>query len=308
MISFRYREKRTVIHKLNPFCKLAWVASVFVLALVLNNPIFLLLLFLSTLLLVITAKVWREWTSFMKYAIYISLTIVVVNTLVSYQGTHVLAEAPFTIPVMGTPTITLEAIIYGMAMSIRLLAIISAFAILTLTVNPDDLMLAMIKMRLPYKSVLVTALSTRFVPTLISDVERIADVQRSRGLELDKCSLPKRIKRSASVIIPLLSNSLDRTVQIAEAMESRAFGSGAKRTFYKDIKMSRMDIVTVIAGFAPSVLGIVMLILGFGDYQYYPTLGRMDLSGPEWTMLPILALVVSSVVFLAFLKRGVDLD
>jgi len=308
VISFRYREKRTVIHKLNPFCKLAWVASVFVLALVLNNPIFLLLLFLSTLLLVITAKVWREWTSFMKYAIYISLTIVVVNTLVSYQGTHVLAEAPFTIPVMGTPTITLEAIIYGMAMSIRLLAIISAFAILTLTVNPDDLMLAMIKMRLPYKSVLVTALSTRFVPTLISDVERIADVQRSRGLELDKCSLPKRIKRSASVIIPLLSNSLDRTVQIAEAMESRAFGSGAKRTFYKDIKMSRMDIVTVIAGFAPSVLGIVMLILGFGDYQYYPTLGRMDLSGPEWTMLPILALVVSSVVFLAFLKRGVDLD
>lgn len=308
MISFRYREKRTVIHKLNPFCKLAWVASVFVLALVLDNPIFLLLLFLSTLLLVITAKVWREWTSFMKYAVYISLTIVVVNTLVSYQGTHVLAEAPFTIPVMGTPTITLEAIIYGMAMSIRLLAIISAFAILTLTVNPDDLMLAMIKMRLPYKSVLVTALSTRFVPTLISDVERIADVQRSRGLELDKCSLPKRIKRSASVIIPLLSNSLDRTVQIAEAMESRAFGSGTKRTFYKDIKMSRMDIVTLIAGFAPSVLGIVMLILGFGDYQYYPTLGRMDLSGPEWTMLPVLALVVSSVVFLAFLKRGVDLD
>lgn len=308
MTSFRYKEKGTVIHKLNPFCKLAWVASVFVLALVLDNPLFLLLLFLSTLPLVITAQVWKEWTSFMKFAIYICLAIIVINALVSYQGTHVLAEAPFRIPVMGTPIITLEAIFYGIAMSIRLLAIISAFAILTLTINPDDMMLSMIRMKLPYKSVLVTALSTRFVPTLIDDVERITDVQRSRGLELDKGRLPRRIKGRMSIIIPLLSNSLDRTVQIAEAMESRAFGSGTKRTFYKDIKTSRIDIVTLIFGFAPCALGILMLILGYGGYQYYPTLGGMNLSGPEWSMLPILALTVSSVVFLAFLKRRIDLD
>jgi len=308
VISLRYREKGTVIHRLNPFCKLAWVVSVFVVALVLDNPLFLFLLFLSTLPLVITAKVWREWISFMKFAIYLCLAIIVINALVSYQGEHVLFEAPFSIPVMGTPIITLEAIFYGIGVSIRLLAIISAFAILTLTINPDDMMLSMIRMKLPYKSVLVTALATRFVPTLIDDVERIADVQRSRGLELDKGRLLRRIKGRMSVIIPLLSNSLDRTVQIAEAMESRAFGSGTKRTLYKDITTSRIDIMILIFGFAPCALGILMLILGYGDYQYYPTLGGMNFSGWEWSMLPILALLVSSVVLLAFLKRRVDLD
>ena len=308
MISLRYREKGTVIHRLNPFCKLAWVVSVFVVALVLDNPLFLFLLFLSTLPLVITAKLWREWTSFMKFAIYLCLAIIVINALVSYQGEHVLFEAPFDIPVMGAPIITLEAIFYGIGVSIRLLAIISAFAILTLTINPDDMMLSMIRMKLPYKSVLVTALATRFVPTLIDDVERIADVQRSRGLELDKGRLLRRIKGRMSVIIPLLSNSLDRTVQIAEAMESRAFGSGTKRTLYKDITTSRIDIMILIFGFAPCALGILMLILGYGDYQYYPTLGGMNFSGWEWSMLPILALLVSSVVLLAFLKRRVDLD
>jgi energy-coupling factor transport system permease protein len=170
------------------------------------------------------------------------------------------------------------------------------------------MMLSMIRMKLPYKSVLVTSLSTRFFPTLIDDVERISDVQRTRCLELDKGRLPQRIKRSMSVIIPLLSNSLDRTVQVAEAMESRAFGSGTKRTFYRDIRTSRIDIVTLILALSPCALGILMLISGYGDYQYYPTLGGMNLSGLEWAMLPILALLVSSVVPLAFLKRRVDLD
>jgi len=308
VISFRYRDKGTVIHRLNPFSKLAWVVSVFVAALLLSNPLFLLVLFLSTLPLVVAARVWREWTSFMKLALYLCVAIIVINTLVSYSGTHVLAEAPFRLPVMGTPTITLEAILYGVGMSIRLLAIISAFAVLTLTVNPDDMMLSMIKMKLPYKSVLVTALSTRFVPTLIGDAERISDVQRSRGLELDKGRLPQRIKRSMSVIIPLLSNSLDRTVQISEAMESRGFGSGTQRTFYKDVKVSRIDAVTLLFGLAPCALVIAMEVLGYGDYQFYPTLEGMRVGGAEWSTLPVLALLVSSLVPLAFIKGRIDLD
>ncbi len=308
MISFAYREKRTVVHRLNPFCKLAWVGSVFALALMLDNPVYLFLLFLSSLPLVTAAKVWREWSSFMKFTLFLCLAIIAVNALVNYNGTHVLAEAPFRIPVMGTPIITLEAIIYGAAMAIRLLAIVSAFAILTLTTHPDDLMLSMIKLKLPYKSVLVTSLSTRFVPTLVRDVERIADVQRSRGLELDKGSLPRRIKARTSVLLPLLSNSLDRTVQVAEAMESRAFGSGSRRTFYKDLKMSGIDVATVILGLSPCAFGIFMLVRGYGDYEYYPTLGEMSLGGPEWATLFVLALLLSSVVPLAFLKKKVDLD
>ena len=308
MISFRYREKGTVIHRLNPFCKLAWVGSVSVLALILDNPVFLLLLFLSTLPVVITAKVWREWASFVKLALYLCLAIIVINALVSYHGTHVLAQAPFRIPIMGTPTITLEAIFYGVAMCLRLLAIISAFAILTFTIHPDDLMLSMIKMKLPYKSVLVTSLSTRFVPTLIDDVERITDVQRSRGLELDKGSLPQKIRDRMSIIIPLLSNSLDRTVQVAEAMESRAFGSGTKRTFYREIRMSHIDVITLISGFLPCAFGIFMRLSGYGDYQYYPTLEGMNLSGLEWSMLMLMMLLLSTVVLLAFVKRRFDLD
>ncbi|GAG17053.1 unnamed protein product, partial [marine sediment metagenome] len=156
-------------------------------------------------------------------------------------------------------------------MSLRLLTIISAFTILTFTVHPDDIMLAMIKLKLPYKSVMVTSLSTRFIPTLIDDVERISDVQRSRGLELDRGNLVQKIRSRTALIIPLLSNSLDRTVQIAEAMESRAFGSGDKRSFYKEIKLGRLDVPVLILVFLILTQGILMWWWGHGDYQYYPT-------------------------------------
>ncbi len=308
MIRFRYKDKGTAIHKLNPFGKLGWVTSVFVIALILNNPIYLLLLFLATLPLVIAAKVWREWVSIIKFAFFLCLAIIIINALVSSHGAHLLWQAPFKIPVIGTPAISLEAILFGAGMSLRLLAIISAFALLTFTVHPDDLMLAMIKLKLPYKSVLVTSLTTRFIPTLIDDVERISDVQRSRGLELDRGKLLQRIRSRMAIIISLLSNSLYRTVQVAEAMESRAFGSGQKRTFYNQIKFSKLDVQILIISLLPLALGIFMWFSGQGDYQYYPTLDKISLGGFEYFMLAALVLSLSMMVPLAFIKKRLELD
>ncbi len=308
MRSFRYRNKGTPIHRLNPFAKLAWVGSILVLALVLNNPLFLLLLFLATLPVVRVAGVWREWLASMKFTVYLCAAIILINALVNSHGTTVLFSFPFRLPVVGTPVITLEALFFGGAMCLRMLAIISALAILTFTVHPDDMMLAMIKIRLPYKSVLLTSLSTRFIPTLIDDAQRITDVQRSRGLELDKGRLTRRIRGRASIVTALLSNSLDRAVQVAEAMESRAFGTGSKRTFYKDIRLTLTDTVTLVFALLPAALGIFISVSGYGQYQYYPTVQRVSLSGPEWFLLGLMAVLLLAILLLAYIKRRVDLD
>jgi len=308
MISFRYRDRGTAIHKLNPIIKLVWVATIFILSLIFNHPLYLLLLFLSTLSLVMAAKIWKEWAAIMKFAVCLCLAIVIINALVSYHGSHVLWQAPFRIPPMGAPVVTLEALFFGLGMSLRLLAVISAFTALTFTVHPDDIMLVMIKLKLPYKSVLVTSLSTRFVPTLINDVERIGDVQRSRGLELEKGSILNRIRSRLAIVIPLLSNSLDRTVQVAEAMESRAFSSGNKRSFYKEIKLGQLDVAALILGFLPLVQGILIRCWGQGDYQYYPVLSKLSLHSFESSMLALLVLLLCTIVPFALLKERIELD
>ncbi len=308
MTGFRYKDSDTAIHRLNPFCKLLWMANILIFALVFNNPVYLLALFLATLPLVAAARLGKEWLSVMKFTLYLGIAIVLINMLVSYHGAHILLEAPFRLPGVGVPTLTLEAAFFGVAMSLRLALIISAFAVLTFTVHPDDLLLAMIKMKLPYKSVLVTSLSTRFIPTLVEDAQCLSDVQRSRGLELDRGSLGQKIRSRMAIVIPLLSNSLDRTVQLSEAMESRAFGSGGKRTFYKPIRFAARDALALTVGFLAAALGIFMRLRGYGDYQYYPTLGGIGAGALEWSMLGLLVLFLLSGVFLAVGRRGVGLD
>lgn len=307
-MSLRYRDRGTAIHKLNPFVKLVWVATVFILSLLFNHPLYFVLLFASTLPLVIAARVWREWASIMRFALYLCLAIVIINALVSSHGSHILWQAPFRIPPLGAPVITLEAIFFGLGMSLRLLAIISASAILTFTIHPDDIMLAMIKLKIPYKSVLVTSLSTRFIPTLIDDVERISDVQRSRGLELERGNLLQKIRGRMTIVIPLLSNSLDRTVQVAEAMESRAFSSGDKRSFYKEIRLGQVDVAALVLGFFPLAQGILMRWWRLGDYQYYPALEKVSLSGFESSLLVLLVFWLCLIVPLALLKKRLELD
>lgn len=308
MISFRYKDKGTPVHRLNPLYKLLWVAGIFVLALIFDHPVYVLLLFLSTLPAIIAARVWREWISVIKYALYLCLLVILINALVSYHGSTALWQAGFTLPVIGAPRITLEAVVFGAGMALRLLAIISVFTVLTFTVHPDDIMLAMIKLRLPYKSVLVTSLSTRFMPALVDDVQRISDVQMSRGLELERGGPLRRIRNRTTILIPLLSNSLDRAVQVAEAMESRGFGSGRKRSFLREIKLANLDVPALVLGFIPIILGIFMRIRLDGIYRYYPTLGEIGLDAFQITMLALLLLMVNTLVPLALLKKRIEID
>lgn len=308
MVHFRYKNKGTVIHHLNPFCKLAWIVSILIFALIFDNPLYVLLVLLSTLPPIIMGKLVREWLSLMKFTLYLCIAIIVINAVVSNEGSHVLLEASFDIPVIGTPVITLEAIFFGLIMCFRLLAIISAFAILTFTIHPDDLLLSMIKLRLPYKSVLVTSLSTRFIPTLIDDLERITAVQKSRGIELDKGNLLQRMRNHRSFVIPLLSNSLDRAIQVAEAMEAKGFGSGENRTFYKDIAIHRIDVFALVLVLITTTFGIYLHTCGHGDFQYYPTISGLESNPIEWLALATLWLLLLTLVPVAFLKRKVELD
>jgi len=307
MPELSYRDRGTVIHRLSPLVKLAWGGGLVVLGLLFNHPVYILFLFVSVIPLVWLAGVGREWASTLKLSLWLGLSVIIINALLSYHGDHVLLAAPFRLPVLGNPVITLEAIIFGAVMALKLVVIISVFALINLTVHPDDIMAVLLKMRLPYKSVLVTSLSTRFVPCLVEDIGRISDGYRTRGVQLDTGGWFKKMKNRARITFALLANSLDRAVQVAEAMEARAFGSGQKRVFYREIGISRLDAVTLGVGLLPLAAGIAVRILGYGDYQYYPSLSPIGF-GREWALAAAILLLLAAVVPLAFIKRGAELD
>ncbi|MCD6230443.1 MAG: energy-coupling factor transporter transmembrane protein EcfT [Dehalococcoidia bacterium] len=308
MVSYKYRDRGTSIYRLNSWCKLTWMGSIVILALVFDNPFYLLLLFLATLPMVLSAKVMREWASLMKFSLFLGLMIIVMNALLSNRGMDVLWQSPVSLPLMGTIRITLQAIVYGIGQSLRLMTILSAFTLLIFTIEPDDLLLSMRKLKLPYKAVLVFSLATRFVPVLMNDAQTIIDVQRCRGVEFDRGKWFSRVKKYVMVMVPLLSNSLDRGVQVAEAMESRAFGSGQDRSFYREVQITSSDKMILAAAALPCFTGIYMCYLGQGEYDYYPILGSLSLSSFEVVMVLVLMLLLNLGFFLMYLRRKVLID
>ena len=309
MIEFTYRDKGSALHKLSPYCKAVWFAGLVLLALLFDHPLHLSLLLVSAVSVIVAARVWREWGRLVGMMMLFFLpALVFINAVVANDGSHVLWNSSLHLPTLGVMVVTLEGIVYSLLMSLRLLVIVSAFTVVTYALHPDDLMLLLLKLKLPYKSVLVTSVSTRFVPTLLADARTIAEVQRSRGLELDKGNLIVRVRRYVSIFLPLLANSLDRTVQVAEAMEARAFGSGTGRTFYRQIKLSRIDLLALLVILLSFALGISMRFLGQGTYNPYTDLGNLGLPYAEAGLLALLGLLLLLLVPIAHLKARRDLD
>ena len=307
-INYQYTPKDTAIHGLNPLSKLVWTIVIVILTLTYNNPVYILLLFCSMLPLIFIAKITAEWKTTMKFSILLGLLIILINTLFSQHGTHILYQVPSQIPLIGSHRITLEAILYGLGNTLRLITIMSAFIILTLTTHPDDMMLIMQNMKLPCKTVLVTSISTRFIPTLTKDVQEIRETQQSRGLELHRTKLLHKIKSSGMIIIPLLSNSLDRTVQIAEAMDARGFNTSKNRTSYKQIKYTRFDFLIFTLIIISLILGLWGYGQGWGNYQYYPTLDILLSGKSDYIALGCLSSLLFAFPLFACIKRRIDFD
>jgi energy-coupling factor transport system permease protein len=83
----------------------------------------------------------------------------------------------------------------------------------------------------------------RFVPVLAEEAQTIMDAQKARGLELERGNFLKRIRNYIPILIPLIVSAIRRSLELAEAMESRAWGATKKRTNLYMLKMHRGDLV-----------------------------------------------------------------
>ena len=148
------------------------------------------------------------------------LAVFVVTPFVSQIGYHVLWSGP-TIPVFGTLDVTREELRIGLFQGLRLTAVALAFAAYALLLDHDRLVQAAGFAR---RSVLAVALATRLVPTLERDASGLSEALRGRGVEVTG------VRGRATLLAPLLAGSLERALNLAEAMEPRGYGRpGATR-------------------------------------------------------------------------------
>lgn len=111
----------------------------------------------------------------------------------------------------------------GLYMTLRLFLIVSTSLLFVSTVFPRDVIVSLRYLKLPYKMVFTLGLTLRHISTFSEEYVVIKEAQTSRGLELDKGLLIKRVKNYVHLLVPLLIRSIENAEKLSLAMDLKLF-------------------------------------------------------------------------------------
>ena len=125
------------------------------------------------------------------------------------------------VPVLGELDVNWEELEIAALQGLRLAAVGLAFAAYAVLLDHDRLVQ---QARWARRFVLAVSLATRLVPTLERDARGYVEALRGRGV------LVEGARGHARLLSPLVAGSLERSLDLAEAMEARGYGRpGATR-------------------------------------------------------------------------------
>ena len=171
----------------------------------------------------------------------------------------------------GTPVrpgwiITWEGIARAVQMVLRIVLLISGTFLLTYTTSPialtdglELLMNPLKKIKVPvHEMTIMMSMALRFIPTLISETDKIMSAQKARGADFETGSLVQRAKALLPILVPLFVSAFKRADELAVAMESRCYHGGEGRTRMKQLRMQTRDYIALALG---AVFLAVMFVL-----------------------------------------------
>ena len=143
----------------------------------------------------------------------------------------------------------------------RLIIMLGLTLVLTATTKPLELTNALEWFMKPLKVIkfpvheiaMTISLALRFIPTLLEETDRIMKAQASRGVDFQNGKFSEKIRAIISLIVPLFISALQRSEELANAMEARGYDPSAERTKFRVSKWKLGDTISSV---------IVLLIMG----------------------------------------------
>ena len=261
-ISFgRYINRNTPVHKVDPRTKFILLilcfVTIFLQFKIWSTSILIsLLLFILLIGLMLVSKVrFRDLFKSLAGMWFLILFLLIIYILVPNTS---YVNPAFKI---GTLQIYWDAFYQCAYILIRIIMMICITMILTSTTKPMDLtqgmewyMSPLTVIHFPSHEIAMTiSIALRFIPTILDETSRIMKAQESRGVDYSHGNLFKRIGGVISLIIPLFVSAIERSEELANAMEARGYNPRSKRTSYHQLKFSYRDIIATL---------IVLLVFG----------------------------------------------
>jgi energy-coupling factor transport system permease protein len=292
-MSFFYRRLPSPLHAARAGVGALWAAALSLATLVLYNPLVLLALLAAVLCAGVGAGVGRALARSMRTGAIVWLPIVVVNVLVYHEGVTVFARLGDLGP-FGQGNLTLEALVYGSVIALKVMLLILITTLASLTVDPDQVLRLL--RRLSFRSALTASLAMRLIPVLAADAQRLAEAQRTRPE-----GPPRGARGRVALLRAVIGGSLDRAMDVAATLEVRGFET-ARRAPRVVRPWSRHDVAFLVSAVAVIALAILGRLTAAASFSAYP-----ELHAPISTGTIALCVALLAAVLLPFAdRRGID--
>ena len=163
----------------------------------------------------------------------------------------------------------------------RLFFLVLGPTMLTFTTTPvqltdgmQSLMKPLALIGIPVHSLaIIMSITLRFIPTLAEETDKIINAQKSRCADFESGNIFKRAKAMIPILIPLLTSSIRRAEELANAMDSRCFKDAKHRTRMKKLKFGWFDPIYFL------IFAVVFFLILWLRYNFLPF---VDLTAWGW--------------------------
>lgn len=239
--------KRVSSHsQIDPRAKIVIVLIASTLAILINDVYFLLGLLVLTLAALIAFGV-KPIAVYPKVRRFVPLflALILLQSIFSPSG-------PPLIVVRGITVITTGGIITGISVILRMFVVIACAMILT-TSPPLDIIMALVKFRIPYEIAFMVLLGIRFLPILTGEFRDALTAIQLRGVRIDRIPAGQRLRIYSYILMPVVAGAVLRAKKVATSMEARAFRAYPKRTYMHDLAITGKDYAVMFSAVALGV-------------------------------------------------------
>lgn len=144
--------------------------------------------------------------------------------------------------------------------------VIGSTLLLTYTTSPmaltdalERLLKPLSKLHVPvHEFAMMMTIALRFVPTLVTETDKIISAQKARGADFESGNLFRRAKALIPVLIPLFVSAFRRADELAVAMECRCYRGGEGRTRMKTLHAGVHDFLLLLLFVAVGALFVAL--------------------------------------------------
>lgn len=199
---YEYYNSNSVIHRINPVVKIIWLAVFSVLVLISDNLYYVFTLLIVTLvaqaLTKIPLRALKQYIAYLFFFLILSFILIV---------------------------ITRENFIIGVLFLLKISILIISAIQFTLTTTQKELLVSLIKIRVPHSFAFALTIALRFLPTIIKEAKEVMNAQRTRAHRLifNILKPAMSVRSYIPVVIPLFIIIFNRSFELSLAAETRGF-------------------------------------------------------------------------------------